>query len=215
MSLHPLKLELLIPPQWARVDRVRQAVAICVGAVFADTDLEDSLAMTSAELLENAIKYGVVGDARVVFALFHDGEAVTIEVTNSSSLEGAAALRERLDWLASFPSASDAYGAALAAVAERGSVGGDASGLGLVRIAYEGGCNLSCTLVDGQLTMRARRPCPPPPSGFPAELAAPASRPLSHRRADLVVRGASSPSPRRRGAARYCTAARISSSERI
>ena len=53
-----LQLTLSIPPQWARIDRVRQAVGLCLAAVFSDTELEDALAMTCAELLENAIKYG-------------------------------------------------------------------------------------------------------------------------------------------------------------
>ena len=56
-----------------------------------------------------------------------------------------------------FDTPADAYVAALQVVYERGSEGHE-SGLGLVRIAYEGGCRVTCrTDGDGRVTVRASR----------------------------------------------------------
>lgn len=148
-----LQLELRIPPQWARIDRVRQAVSLCIAAVFADTDLEDALAMTSAELLENAMKYGKSDSDRVTLTVFDHADEVVVSVSNALGGEGdAEALRRRIAWISGFESASDAYMAALAEVSERD---GGQGGLGLVRIAYEGGCRLSCDGTGTELTVRA------------------------------------------------------------
>lgn len=150
-----LKLDLRIPPQWARIERVRVAVSTCVSAVFADTDLEDALAMTCAELMENAIKYGHPTADRVQLTLFDRADQVVVEVVNTpASAAAVAALKERMDWIAAFPSAQDAYFASLAAVSEKPD-GDSGSGLGLVRIAYEGGCTLSCEMRDELLVARA------------------------------------------------------------
>ncbi|MCC6645037.1 MAG: sensor histidine kinase [Polyangiaceae bacterium] len=150
-----LKLDLRIPPQWARIERVRVAVSTCVSAVFADTDLEDALAMTCAELIENAIKYGHPSADRVQLTLFDRPDHVVVEVVNTPASDASvAALRSRIEWIASFPTAQDAYFAAIAAVSEKPE-GDTGSGLGLVRIAYEGGCKLSCELRDELLVTRA------------------------------------------------------------
>lgn len=150
-----LKLDLRIPPQWARIERVRVAVSTCVSAVFADTDLEDALAMTCAELMENAIKYGHPGADRVNLTLFDHAEEVVVEVVNTPADDASVQLlRTRIDWISSFPSAQAAYLAALAAASEKPATEGG-SGLGLVRIAYEGGCRLSCELRDDLLVTRA------------------------------------------------------------
>ena len=156
-----LMLELTVPSQWARIDRVSQAVAGCVSAVFADSDLRDALRMTCAELLENAIKYGTPGSS-IRVALFDRPEEIVIEVTNSVTGAVGEAMRQRIAWIDGFPSPAAAYAAALEAVAAR-----DASdregGLGLARIAYEGGCTLRCHVVEpGTLTVRAHHVIAPP-----------------------------------------------------
>lgn len=150
-----LKLDLRIPPQWARIERVRVAVSTCVSAVFADTDLEDALAMTCAELMENAIKYGHPSADRVQLTLFDHADQVVVEVVNMPASDVSVhALRKQMDWIASFPSAQAAYLASLAAVSEKPD-GDTGSGLGLVRIAYEGGCRLSCEMRGDLLVTRA------------------------------------------------------------
>jgi hypothetical protein len=154
MSDQTLKIELRVAPQWSRVEPVREAVSLCVGVVYAADDLQHGISMTAAELMENAVKYGSPADNRVSLSLSEADGEVTIEVTNriAEGSRGPDVLAERIAWIASFPSAAEAYVAAIAGVA---SEGGAASGLGLVRIAYEAGCRLSLQRDGDLLTVRA------------------------------------------------------------
>ncbi|MFI5301544.1 MAG: hypothetical protein ACHREM_25935, partial [Polyangiales bacterium] len=85
-------------------------------------------------------------------------DEVVVEVTNH--VEGEAArekVAERLAWLESFATPNDAYQAAILAMpSEDGPV--SSSGLGLARIAHEGGCRLSMATTGDALTLRAHHP---------------------------------------------------------
>jgi hypothetical protein len=134
-----------------------------VVAVFANDDLRDALGMVCAELLENAIKYGKPDprgvQVRLVERRLGDRREVVLSVTNA--VEEAShhlnALRQRIAWIKSFASASEAYMAALTQVYERSDAQGGESGLGLVRIAYEGNCSLDCEEpAEGLMAVRAQ-----------------------------------------------------------
>jgi hypothetical protein len=156
----PIQLELWIPPDWKRIELVRKAVGFCVWAAFGRGDLRDSVAMVSAELLENAVKYSVPNSEVRIVISEEDGQVV-VAVTNEVE-EGSTkidSLKKRLEWAHSFPSPAEAYMAALSEVFDQNEVApaGD-GGLGLVRIAYEGGCSIDCDSdTPGQVTVRALR----------------------------------------------------------
>jgi len=149
-----LHLDLAIPPEWGRIDQVREAVSHCVNAVYANRDLRDALAMVASELLENAFKYGKQGPD-VNITVREDAGRVVVTVTNAVD-EGtphAEALEERVAWVKHFGDPERAYQAALERAYTDES---DASGLGLARISYEGGCLLDCdTSTAGMVTVRA------------------------------------------------------------
>lgn len=150
-----LHLDLAVPTDWRRIDRVREAVGHCVAAVFADRDLCDALAMVSAELLENAFKYGSPDQTEVRVSVRQDGDRLVISVTNAVAAGTAHArlLAERVAWVNEFGDPQRAYEAALARAYTDES---DASGLGLARILYEGGCALDCdTSTAGRVTVSA------------------------------------------------------------
>jgi hypothetical protein len=152
-----LHLDLVIPADWPRIDQVREAVAACVGAVFGDRDLRDALAMVSAELLENAFKYGAEEPVRL--ALHTEGSDLVVTVTNvvAEGSEHAHALEAVVRWVNAQDSAEAAYTAALARAFDDRTDDVDRSGLGLARISYEGGCALACDLsTPGRVTVRAR-----------------------------------------------------------
>jgi hypothetical protein len=167
-----LDLSISIPIEWTRVELVRKAVGFCVYAVYGRGDLRDSISMVSAELLENAMKYAPP-DGMVHYALFHErtpapearsapheseGLVVTVKSGAPKGSRHVDALRERIAWIERFPSPAEAYMAALAEVFEHKEGQGE-GGLGLVRIAYEGGCKLSCnTSEPGVVLVRAARP---------------------------------------------------------
>lgn len=157
-----IRLDLSIPSQWSRIDSVRQGISLCLSAVFGDLALKDSAAMVSAELLENAIKYGQQGGIKLSIA--EEADKLVIEVTNAiGSASHARALEDRIAWVRGFESASEAYLAALARVYEQSTVDQLGSGLGIVRIAYEGGCEVDCfASAPGQITVRASCALPSP-----------------------------------------------------
>jgi hypothetical protein len=149
-----LHLDLAVPTEWRRIDRVREAVGHCVAAVYADRDLCDALGMVSAELLENAFKYGSPDQTEVRLSVRQEGDRLVVAVTNDVHPDTAHArqLAERVAWVNEFGDPQRAYEAALARAYTDES---DASGLGLARILYEGGCALDCITTDGRVTVSA------------------------------------------------------------
>jgi hypothetical protein len=148
-----LMLELCLAPDWDRIDDVRQAVSLCVAAVFGQSTLNESLSMVSAELLENAVKYGKP-HAAITLAIDEAPDRVTVEVTNDVERDSrhAAALNDQIAWLTTFDDPAKAYLAAL----ERAYREACEGGLGLVRVAYEGRCSVeSDTTTPGRVRVRA------------------------------------------------------------
>jgi hypothetical protein len=111
------------------------------------------IAMVTGELLENAVKYGDWSDAARTFRLHVSGDgrraAVSVEHPVRQGDPHVLRLLDTLRWLRGFSSAGDAYRARLMAVAAAERPG-ETGGLGLARVAYEGGCALRADL-DGEL----------------------------------------------------------------
>ncbi len=148
-----IQLRLCLSLGWSEIDTIRRAVAVCLEAAFGSVELGDSLSMVSAELLENAVKYGKSGGL-IGFVLEEIPDGLRIVVTNpiDDSTHGDK-LVERLAWLDKFTDTRSMYAAAL----ERAFNDACAGGLGLARIAHEGGCSLHCdTSVAGIVTVSAR-----------------------------------------------------------
>ncbi|HZF48506.1 MAG TPA: DUF6272 family protein [Polyangiaceae bacterium] len=154
-----LYLNLWIPPDWKRIELVRKAVGFCVWAAFGRGDLRDSVAMVSAELLENAVKYSAP-ESEVHIGISEQDDQVVVAVTNAVE-EGSsniASLQKRLEWARSFPTTAEAYMAALSEVFDQNELApAGEGGLGLVRIAYEGGCTIDFDARPGEVTVRAYR----------------------------------------------------------
>src|SRR5262245_3396220 len=116
-----LRLELAIPPEWDRIDAARRAVLHGVAATYSEPDLAEAVSMVAAQLLENAVKYGAPGAARISLSVVeHEGELV-VEVQNAVDPDAGHAdkLGQRLAWLAGFSAAVEAYMAALSEVYDR------------------------------------------------------------------------------------------------
>ncbi len=166
MQRRLVQIELPILPGWEAIEPFRAAVLACARAVFPHPALAPAVGLVTAELLENAVKFGrwdAAGDG--VFALRVDGTQDRVEIEVSSPVaegdENVERLRAELGRIASAPSPEQAYTKAVRAVAL-----GKPACLGLSRAAYEGGCELSA-VVDGRvLRVRAvtRRLAPTPPT---------------------------------------------------
>lgn len=168
------RLELSLAPEW---DTVKDTWDTCLAHLAAqglDEDTAFSLGMVAQELLENAVKYGDFspGRDRIHFAISGRADALVIEVR--TPLGNPAAL-ERLDgmiqWIRGFQNPFEAFVERLKEIAARPYANPE-SGLGLVRVAYEGQCLLDFYVDDADvLAMSAvfqRRPSRVPGRGHDA-----------------------------------------------
>lgn len=146
-----LSLDVELQPDWQNVTRASEAVALLVLGTYGDGDLRDALAMISGELLENAIKYADPQQL-VRLSVQDDPTEIVVAVTNAVvGAEQVQRLADRLAWLRAHKDAATAWAAALA----QASGGGERSGLGILRIAYEGGARIDFDASHpGVLTVR-------------------------------------------------------------
>jgi hypothetical protein len=156
-ATYQFSIDVPVENRWDNVERVRSAVQGCFEAIFRDVAGRDAIAMVTGELVENAIKYGDWSSGRGIFRLrvWGDHARASVAVTNAVAKhsDGTARVREAIDFIAGQPSPLHAYQARLMAVAD----GGRSGGLGLVRVAYEGGCTLTVSAQDGEIMVTAER----------------------------------------------------------
>jgi len=151
-------IDLTVRNEWRNIDLLRTSVQNCFAAVFADVDGCHAIAMVTGELLENALKYGDwVSANRAMFRLRVVGDGKKIEVSVENPLKeqdkNAIELMKAIEWINSYPSPEEAYRARMMAIAQ--NMEESASRLGLVRIAFEGNCRLSCRLAASTVTVIA------------------------------------------------------------
>jgi len=150
-------VQLSVEDDWDRVEPVREAVARCVRATYASEEMSDALSMVAAELLENAVKYGS-GGATINFALDdRDGPTVSVSNTVEDHSPHPEKLRRRIEWVSSFADPEEAYLQTMTRVYQSGNLVEGSSSLGILRIAHEGHCAISCELPDPRtVTVKAR-----------------------------------------------------------
>lgn len=149
-----LSLEVELRPEWRNVARASEAVALLVLGIYGDDDLRDALAMVSGELLENAIKYAQPR-TRVKLAIHEETSDIVVAVTNDVlGAEEVRRLEDRIAWLRAHETAAAAYMEALTLAS---MTPGASGGLGILRIAYEGGCGIDydASSEPGKITVRA------------------------------------------------------------
>ncbi|HZS40073.1 MAG TPA: hypothetical protein VFF06_24755 [Polyangia bacterium] len=151
-------IDLPVTSRWENVDLLRTSVQSCFTAVFQDVDGCHAIAMVTGELLENAVKYGAwtltPGSFRLRVEGGERGATITVENPIVPDDPNVAALIGTLRWIGGFANASDAYRAKLLEIASAPR-GGSASGLGLVRVAYEGNCTLDAELGERAVRVKA------------------------------------------------------------
>lgn len=165
MQRRLFQIELPLHPGWEAIEPLRASVLACVKAVFPNPALAPSLALVTAELLENAVKFGRWEGGTGRFGLRVDGHSDRVEIEVTSPVapgdENVARLRAELDRIAAAPSPEQAYTKAVRAIAL-----GKATSLGLSRAAYEGGCDLAAEVDGTVLRVRGvtRQLAPEPPT---------------------------------------------------
>jgi hypothetical protein len=141
-----------IPPDWDAIDRVREEVIRFLRDRSEDGSVIDAIAMVVSELTENAIKYGkFAASDRVAVSVDASDHAITVEVRNPTSSEDMvqlARLDRTIQWIRGYQDPFQAYLARLQEVSMQNVESGE-SGLGLVRVAYEGESSLDFYLGEG------------------------------------------------------------------
>ena len=154
-------IDLAVAPDWANAERLRTAVGSCMLAMSCDPDASRAVALVTAELAENAIKYGAFDDTSATFRVNLTGAdgrvSVVVESPAAAGDEHAARLFSMLSWIEGFRSGDDAFRARLLEIAK---VGGppSSSRLGLVRLVYEASCTLRAEIDGGVLRVTAEMP---------------------------------------------------------
>lgn len=138
----PWELRLRFPKSWDRLDAVRESAGYFTRATYSDLVAAERVGLVVHELVENAIKYSLPGDAQLSVDLHAIPGAFRIGVRNRSSVELFGALKEALS-LVQADEPEQAYFRALARCRTRPA---NQSGLGLPRLAYEAQVELSAQL---------------------------------------------------------------------
>lgn len=151
-----MELTLSLPGgMWQRIRDVRHRVAEA-GAHLSE-EVRAAAVMVTGELVENAVKYGACVPELddVVVRVSIDEARVSVEVSNGVS--SGAALDEveaRIERIRTSPSREELY---IGRLQELLRAPGATGGLGLYRIGFEGGFELSCERAGQVLTVRATR----------------------------------------------------------
>ena len=134
-------LHLNIQPVWEKLDYVRDQITSFLENHKLKSDQIHALVMTASELSENAIKYGANTPSDKVDILVDIyPKEIIIEVKNKikkNDNEELKKLDENIQWIRGFQNQYEAYMEKLKQISAKNLKRGE-SGLGLVRISYEG-----------------------------------------------------------------------------
>jgi hypothetical protein len=140
------------PKWWSYVSSTRIMVASFCNVHLANEEIADKIAMTAQELLENAVKYSASQEENVSlrFEINEDENIVSLEVSNLATPESIAILRAQYAEV----SEGDALLAYLQKM-QRIAMNPNAAGsqLGLARIRYETGSDLSLKVEGNRVSM--------------------------------------------------------------
>ena len=131
-----------VRPEWAEIDKVRdQTLAFLRQQGFGD-EIIDAMTMVACELTENATKYGQFDPRRdhIDIDVMVDARFVTCEVkspVSAAEQDNLARLDRMVQWIRGYQDPFQAYLERLKEVSVQ-NLESKESGLGLVRIAYEG-----------------------------------------------------------------------------
>jgi len=135
-------MKVTLRPDWDEIEPLRLQAHDFFESHELSGDVIQSLVMVLGELLENSVKYGCykASDSRIQISISIGKKIITIEVTNpidDSSLDDLKRLDRMIQWVRGYQDPFEAYIERLKEVAKR-PLHDKESGLGIVRVAYEG-----------------------------------------------------------------------------
>lgn len=137
---------------WEELKRVRSTIE----EYFAQSseEVRNAATMAALELAENVLKHGAEGGSGLVTMTVENGEVVISTQNRVKSVKAAAAVSERIRRIAE-KDARELYITRMLEIMQ-GPMAHE-SGLGLLRIAYEGSFRLSCDITGDRVHIQARR----------------------------------------------------------
>lgn len=136
---------IIIDPNWEEIEKARNQISQFLIDNHIPENLGHAATMVFSELNENGIKYGNFnpGD-RVESHVTINGHLITIEVIHAidpANLAHLNKLDQMIQWIRGYQDPFEAYINKLKEISKK-PISDKDSGLGLVRIAYEGGAIL-------------------------------------------------------------------------
>ena len=135
-------IEFKITPEWDNLEIVREKTKSFLESRNFGKDIEDSIVMNISELMENAVKYGRFNEktTEITASITVTDSDIIVEVKSPIKDEDDFHFR-RLDriiqWIRGYQNPFEAYIEKLKEIALQPLTDNE-SGLGIVRIAYEG-----------------------------------------------------------------------------
>ena len=131
-----------LEPDWEKIEDIRNKSADFLYSHNMSDETIYSLSMVISELIENGIKYGhyATKNNLLTVSINVKNKTITIEVIHpidKSTLKKISKLDRMIQWIRSFQDPFEAYVERLKEVSKR-PLSDKESGIGLVRIAYEG-----------------------------------------------------------------------------
>jgi hypothetical protein len=136
------EFEIIVDSDWGKMSEVNEAILNYLESTELSAEMANRYTMVACELTENGIKYGSfeANGAAVHVLIKLDGAGISVEVTNPIG-EGTRSYLHELDhtiqWIRGFQDPFEAYIERMRAISHE-PLEVDRSGLGLVRITYEG-----------------------------------------------------------------------------
>ena len=135
-------MKLTVKPNWEEIEEVRNSSGEFFRSHGFSGDAVNALTMVISELIENGIKYGnfKVPENKVILTIHIGSRVVTVEVVNpvdQADHDHLKRLDRTIQWIRGYQDPFQAYTERIRAVSKR-PLRDKESGLGLVRIAYEG-----------------------------------------------------------------------------
>ena len=148
-------IEFNVKPDWGEIEKIRNESVDFMQSQELTDDTIHSLSMIISELIENGIKYGnfKIVENKVFVAINIERTTVTIEVLNpvdESSFNHLERLDKTIQWIRGYQDPFEAYIERIKEVSKK-PLNDSESGIGLVRIAYEGEAMLDFFLSENNM----------------------------------------------------------------
>ena len=136
------RMKIEVDPDWGKIDPIREKARQFLTDSGLAISTIHALVMVLGELLENSVKYGSYesSDDQIKLEIGIEDNIITVAVTNpvdDGSIDDLHDLDRMIQWVRGHQDPFEAYTNRLREVAKK-PLHDEASGLGIVRIAYEG-----------------------------------------------------------------------------